>query len=85
MHDIAHTRQDWIYTKLRDPRVFDKDKEAVKDYNELLKMPNFGMSEREAEERARAMELLAEVAGVPVDRLMDLLPSAGPAVALNEK
>lgn len=48
VHDIAHTRQDWIYTKIRDPRVFDKDKEAVKDYNELLKMPNFGMSEREA-------------------------------------
>lgn len=48
VHEIAHTRQDWIYTKIRDPRVFDKDKEAVKDYNELLKMPNFGMSEREA-------------------------------------
>ncbi|HKV09755.1 MAG TPA: c-type cytochrome, partial [Thermoanaerobaculia bacterium] len=48
VHDVEHTRQDWIYTKIRDPRVFDKEKEAVKEYNELLKMPNFGMSEREA-------------------------------------
>jgi len=53
--DFAHvtsvpdTRHDWVRTKLLDPRIWDKDKEPVKDYNELLKMPNFGMSEREAE------------------------------------
>jgi cbb3-type cytochrome oxidase cytochrome c subunit/predicted nucleic acid-binding Zn-ribbon protein len=48
VHDVAHTRHDWIYHKVRRPRVWDKDKEAVKDYNELLKMPDFGASEREA-------------------------------------
>jgi cbb3-type cytochrome oxidase cytochrome c subunit/predicted nucleic acid-binding Zn-ribbon protein len=53
--DFAHvttvpdTRHDWVKTKLLDPRIWDKDKEQVKDYNELLKMPNFGMSDREAE------------------------------------
>jgi len=52
--DFAHvttvpdTRHDWVKTKLLDPRIWDKEKEPVKDYNELLKMPNFGMSEREA-------------------------------------
>jgi cytochrome c2 len=30
------------------PRIWDEGKEKVKDYNELLKMPNFGASEREA-------------------------------------
>jgi cbb3-type cytochrome oxidase cytochrome c subunit/predicted nucleic acid-binding Zn-ribbon protein len=48
VHDVAHTRHDWIYNKVRRPRMWDKDKEAVKDYNELLKMPDFGASEREA-------------------------------------
>jgi cbb3-type cytochrome oxidase cytochrome c subunit/predicted nucleic acid-binding Zn-ribbon protein len=37
VHDVAHTRHDWIYNKIRRPRLWDKDKEAVKDYNELLK------------------------------------------------
>jgi cytochrome c2 len=45
---VPPTRHDWIRTKLLDPRIWDKDKEPVKDYNELLKMPNFGMSPREA-------------------------------------
>ena len=49
VHDVPHTRQDWIRKKLRDPRIWDKGKEEVKAYGELLKMPNFGMSEREAE------------------------------------
>ncbi|HEX9669924.1 MAG TPA: c-type cytochrome [Thermoanaerobaculia bacterium] len=49
VHEVAHTRQDWLETKLERPRVFDEGKEEVKDYNELLKMPNFGMSEREAQ------------------------------------
>ena len=45
---VPDTRHDWVRTKLLDPRLWDKDKEGVKDYNELLKMPNFGMTEREA-------------------------------------
>jgi len=48
VHDVPHTRHDWIFNKLRQPRVWDEGKEAVKSYDELLKMPNFGMSQREA-------------------------------------
>ncbi len=46
---LPETRHDWIHTKLLRPRIFDRGKEPAKDYNDLLKMPNFGMSEREAE------------------------------------
>lgn len=49
VHSVPDTRHDWVRTKLLDPRIWDKDKEQIKDYNELLKMPNFGMSQREAE------------------------------------
>lgn len=48
VHSVAHTRHDWVKTKVLRPRVWDEGKEKVKDYNELLKMPSFGMSEREA-------------------------------------
>lgn len=49
IHDVPHTRHDWIKTKMLRPRIWDQGKETVKDYNELYRMPNFGMSEREAE------------------------------------
>ncbi|HET9228791.1 MAG TPA: c-type cytochrome [Thermoanaerobaculia bacterium] len=49
VHSVAHTRHDWVKTKVLRPRIWDEGKEKVKDYNELLKMPNFGMSEREAQ------------------------------------
>lgn len=48
VHDVPHTRHDWIKTKLMRPRAWDKGKEEAKAYAELLKMPDFGMSEREA-------------------------------------
>jgi cytochrome c2 len=49
VHSVSHTRHDWVRTKVLRPRIWDEGKERVKDYNELLKMPNFGMSEREAQ------------------------------------
>ena len=48
VHDVEHSRHAWIKTKLLRPRIWDHGKETVKDYHELLKMPSFGMSEREA-------------------------------------
>jgi len=48
VHSVSHTRHDWVQTKVLRPRIWDEGKEKVKDYNELLKMPNFGASEREA-------------------------------------
>ena len=49
VHDVPHTRHDWIRKKPLEPRIWDEGKEAVKNYDELLKMPDFGMSEREAD------------------------------------
>jgi cbb3-type cytochrome oxidase cytochrome c subunit len=48
VHDVPHTRHDWIRNKLLQPRIWDEGKEEVKSYGELLRMPDFGMSEREA-------------------------------------
>lgn len=48
VHDVPHTRHDWIETKLKQPRIWDQGKETVKTYDELYKMPNFGMSDEEA-------------------------------------
>ncbi len=48
VHEVPHTRHDWIFNKLKQPRVWDRGKEEVKNYGELYKMPNFGLSDREA-------------------------------------
>ncbi len=48
VHEVPHTRHDWVFNKLLRPRMWDEGKEAAKDYHELLKMPNFGMSQNEA-------------------------------------
>lgn len=44
---IPHTRQDWYYNKLKNPRIYDKGK--VKAYHERLRMPNFEFSDEQAE------------------------------------
>ncbi len=49
LHDLAHTHHDWIRTKLTRPRVFDHGKELVLNYDELARMPQFAMSDREAD------------------------------------
>jgi cbb3-type cytochrome oxidase cytochrome c subunit len=43
--DIEHERADWYAQKLRDPRIFDEGR--IRRPDELLKMPNFGFSDRE--------------------------------------
>ena len=45
--NIPKTRHDWIYTKLRHPRVFDKGK--VKLYDEKLRMPQFNLTVEDAQ------------------------------------
>ncbi len=42
---IPHTRQDWFWTKLHTPRVFDRDR--ARGWEEKLRMPNFRFSDRE--------------------------------------
>jgi len=44
--EMEHTRQDWFYQKLKEPRIFDRGK--VKAPQEKLKMPDFGFSDDEA-------------------------------------
>lgn len=45
--EIPHSKIDWFHQKVRDPRVFDKGR--VLKPNEKLRMPDYGMSEEEAE------------------------------------
>ena len=49
VHEVEHTRNDWIRTKVQRPRIWDQGKELVKNFGELYRMPNFGMSDREAD------------------------------------
>lgn len=46
VHDIPHTKRDWINQKLDDPRVFDENR--ILQPLEKLRMPDFGFSEEEA-------------------------------------
>ena len=46
VHDIPHTKVDWFKHKMRDPRVFDRQR--VLQPLEKLRMPNFRMSDEEA-------------------------------------
>ena len=46
VHDIPHTKRDWIDQKLRDPRVYDRGR--ILQPLEKLRMPDFGFSDAEA-------------------------------------
>ena len=46
VHDIPHTKRDWINSKLLDPRVYDRGR--ILQPLEKLRMPNFGFTEAEA-------------------------------------
>ncbi|MBI4358934.1 MAG: c-type cytochrome [Candidatus Omnitrophica bacterium] len=45
--DIEHTRQDWFFQKLKNPRIFDRGK--IVGYHEKLRMPHFGFTDEQAE------------------------------------
>ncbi len=44
---IDHTRESWIFHKLKEPRLFDEGK--VREYHDKLRMPDFGLTDEEAE------------------------------------
>ena len=46
VHDIPHSKRDWIKSKLLDPRVYDRNR--ILQPLEKLRMPNFGFSDAEA-------------------------------------
>ncbi|MDA0745335.1 MAG: c-type cytochrome, partial [bacterium] len=51
--NINHTRQDWFLTKLKTPRVFDEGK--VKAFDDKLRMPDFGLSDDDADALVTAL------------------------------
>ena len=46
VHEVPHTKRDWINQKLLDPRIYDRGR--ILQPLEKLRMPNFGFSEAEA-------------------------------------
>ena len=46
IHDIPHTKRDWLKNKLLDPRIYDRNR--ILQPLEKLRMPDFGFSEDEA-------------------------------------
>ena len=46
VHDIPHTKRDWIGQKLLDPSIYDRNR--ILQPLEKLRMPDFGFSEEEA-------------------------------------
>ena len=46
VHEIPHTKRDWINQKLLQPRIYDRGR--ILQPLEKLRMPNFGFSEEEA-------------------------------------
>ena len=47
VHDIPHTKRDWIREKLLEPRVYDRNR--ILQPLEKLRMPDFGFTEAEAQ------------------------------------
>jgi mono/diheme cytochrome c family protein len=45
VHDIPHTKRDWIGSKLSDPSIYDRNR--ILQPLEKLRMPNFGFSDEE--------------------------------------
>jgi len=50
---IPHTRHDWFDTKLKSPRIFDRDR--ARGWEEKSRMPNFHLTEREREQLVTAV------------------------------
>ncbi len=50
---LPHTRQDWFLTKLKNPRIFDRDR--ARGWEERLRMPNFRLSKTELDQVVTAV------------------------------
>jgi len=46
---VAESRAAWLENKLENPRIYDAGKMASKPWDELLRMPNFGLNKMEIE------------------------------------
>jgi len=63
LHDLPHYRHEWIYTKVRTPRVWDVGK--TRDFEAKTKMPYFGFS------HDQAVALTAVVLGHEIKKVND--------------
>lgn len=84
--EIPKTRWAWLYQKLKDPRIFDKNR--ILHYDEKLKMPNFHFTEEEIESVVTfLLGLTNEEIGEKVKRNLtyhELIMEAGKNIAITK-
>lgn len=73
--DTPKNRHDWFFQKLKNPRIFDRGR--VKEYYEKLRMPDFGLTDQEAESLTTFILSLHDH-GIPLEaqRKLDLKDQA---------
>jgi cytochrome c2 len=83
VHEVEHSKPGWLRAKVMRPRIWDHGKELVKTYGELYKMPNFGMSEREADAVTTLLLGFTKESVREERKAWD--PTTGPALAAGRK
>ncbi|HZI65069.1 MAG TPA: c-type cytochrome [Thermoanaerobaculia bacterium] len=63
---IPHTRHDWFETKVKSPRIFDRDR--ARGWEEKYRMPDFHLSEREREQVVTAVLGFQDLNAAPTAR-----------------
>ena len=63
---IPHTRHDWFETKVKSPRIFDRDR--ARGWEEKYRMPNFHLSESEREQVVTAVLGFQDLNAAPTAR-----------------
>ena len=63
---IPHTRHDWFETKVKGPRIFDRDR--ARGWEEKYRMPDFHLSEREREQVVTAVLGFQDLNAAPTAR-----------------
>lgn len=68
---IERTRQAWFFQKLKEPRIFDQGK--IRSYLEKLRMPDFGLTDEEAERMTTfLLSLVHEPIPLEMERRLNL-------------
>jgi cytochrome c2 len=83
VHEVEHTKPAWLRAKVMRPRIWDEGKQLVKTYGELYKMPNFGMTVREADAVATLLLGFTKESVREERKAWD--PSTGPSLAAGRK
>jgi cytochrome c2 len=83
VHEVQHTKPDWLRAKVMRPRIWDEGKQLVKSYGELYKMPNFGMTQREGDAVTTLLLGFTKESVREERKAWD--PTTGPALAAGRK